>query len=94
MSTIFHDPQARKPTPDQCELSEVLHRHRAAAILEEATIVRDWPAGADRMDMGARLIREAMLMVTIGKLTRAERDQVTSILAFAFSAVTQNPDKA
>lgn len=61
-------------------LPEILRNKRTAALIAEP--IRDTPAGDERDDEARRAIREAMLLFTLHRITRAERDRLLSILSF------------
>lgn len=63
-------------------LPEILRNKRTAALIAEAELIRDAPAGDDRDNEGRRAIREAMLLYTLRRITRAERDRLLDILSF------------
>lgn len=70
-------------------LRAILHGRRTAALIADAELIRDAPECHDRDDEAHRAIREAMLLFTLRKITRAERDCILDILSFA--AITEIP---
>lgn len=77
-----------KSTNDFQSLSHVLRGRRTAALIAEAELIRDAPMGTDRDDEAHRYVREAMLLFALRKITRAERDRILDILAFAIPAAS------
>lgn len=69
--------------PEFARLPEILRNKRTAALIAEAELIRDAPAGDERDDEARRAIREAMLLFTLHRVTRAERDRLLDILSFA-----------
>ena len=64
-------------------LGALLRRKRVEAMLDEARIVRDWPAGIEQSTEGEKLVRHAMYSLTVGEITRAEQSQLFSLLSFS-----------
>lgn len=70
-------------SPDSfASLHEVLHARRPAARVSDAQLIRNAPAGDERDDEARRAIPEAMLLFTLRRITRAERDRILDILSF------------
>lgn len=51
--------------------------------MHEAETVREWPAGRERDEEAAKLIRQTMYLQTIGQISQVEKSHLFSILAFA-----------
>lgn len=75
-------------------LHEVLRTRRTAALIAEAEFIRGAPSGDERDDEARRAIREAMLLFSLRRITRAERDRLLDILSFvAVHEPQQRPDR-
>lgn len=64
-------------------LAFVLQERRQASLITDADVIASYPDGSDRMHHAEMLIREAMLLRTLGNIDHATQYRVFSILAFA-----------
>lgn len=74
-------------------LGYVLKERRQANLVTDANVIASYPDGADRTQQANMLIREAMLLRTLGNIDGATQHRVFSILAFAMpepDAITPN----
>jgi len=61
-------------------LSTRLHTLHVEHLVRSAETIRDWPDKEEMLDQAARLVREAMYLLALKKISQAERAQVFSIL--------------
>ncbi len=64
-------------------LGLVLTERRQANLITDARVVASYPESVERTHHAELLIREAMLMRTLGSIDHATQYRVFSILAFA-----------
>jgi hypothetical protein len=64
-------------------LSERLRCLRVETLVREAEIIRDHPAGNERLKEANSLIYTVMYQRTLGQLTYAEKEQILGIIDFA-----------
>lgn len=64
-------------------LGNVLKERRQACLITDANVIASYPDNAERTHQAEMLIREAMLMRTLGNIDHATQHRVFSILAFA-----------
>ena len=64
-------------------LGAVLKERRQANLITDAHVVASYPDGAERTNHAVTLIRETMLMATLGNIDHSTQYRVFSILAFA-----------
>ena len=64
-------------------LSERLRRLRVETLVREAEIIRDHPAGSERLKEANSLIYTVMYQRTLGQLTYAEKEQILGVIDFA-----------
>ena len=60
-------------------LSARLHTLHVEHLIRSAETIRDWPDKEEMLDQAARLVREAMYLLALNKISQAERAQVFSI---------------
>lgn len=74
-------------------LANVLRQKRAEALLDQAELVRRWPDATDRIEHARQLVREAMYLRGLGRITQAEESQVFTLLSFVMPADACNPEE-
>ncbi len=64
-------------------LSERLRRLRFETFVREAEMIRDHPAGSERLKEANSLIYTVMYQCALGQLTYAEKERILGIISFA-----------
>ena len=64
-------------------LAEILHRRQIESLVQQAETIRDHSPGEERSRESRKLIYAVMLDHALGRLNRAEREQLLSLLDFA-----------
>lgn len=64
-------------------LGYVLKERRQANLITDAHVIASYPDGAERTNHAVTLIRETMLMRTLGHIDHSTQYRVFSTLAFA-----------
>lgn len=52
-------------------------------MIEDARCIREYPDEEQQLAEGAKMLREAMVLTSLGRITNPERQQVFALLAFA-----------
>ena len=64
-------------------LGTVLRHRRQANLITDARVIASYPDDSERMHHAEMLVREAMLLRTLGNIDHDTQHHVFSILAFA-----------
>jgi len=64
-------------------LGYVLRERQQANLITDANVIASYPGGAERTNHAVALIRESMMMRTLGQIDHDTQYRVFSILAFA-----------
>lgn len=65
------------------KLSDILRERSVAALIGDAQFVRDFPDGGERVAEAQRLLRDALRLVALGRISHDEQRSVFAILSFA-----------
>ena len=74
--------ESPQPPDSFASLHELLRSRHTSALIADAELIRNAPAGDERDDEARRAVREAMLLYTLRTITAAERDRILNVLSF------------
>jgi hypothetical protein len=74
------------------KLQEALRDLHADAMIRQAQIIHDWPAGPERDEHAATHVRFALWEQNMGRITDETKQAIFSTLCFALPAVTDFTD--
>lgn len=70
-------------------LRDLLRQQRLERLLVEAETVCQWADSAEGIEEARRLVREAMVLFAVGRITHGEQLRVLAILAFAIEGMSE-----